>query len=156
MRKTILEVAVVLAVVALIAVPVMAAAQKANLIPCVVTYPDGVTPPPGGGFVIFNNTSGPNNLVMTLALKGVQPNTEYDIYLGVDSWGLVPGDVVKVGTVKTNRQGNANFHLNTAVASGEHTLNVDVTLKGSGSDIYELPGIHDSPTGGVTMTFKSK
>jgi hypothetical protein len=151
MRKTILEVAVVLAVVALIAVPVTAAAQKANLVPCPLNYPDGVTPPPGGGFVIFNNTSGPNNLVMTLSLKGVQPNTEYDIYLGVDTWGT-PG---KVGTVKTNRQGNASFHLNTAVSRpGAHTLNVDVTLKDSGSDIYELPGIHDSPMGGVTLNFK--
>jgi len=153
MKKTILEIALVLAVVAVIAVPVMAAAQKTNLIPCVQTYGPGSTLPlpPGGGFVIFNNTSGPNNLVMTLSLKGVQPNTEYDIYLGVDTWGT-PG---KVGTVKTNGQGNANFHLNTAVSRpGTHALNVDVTLKGSGSDIYELPGIHDSPMGGVTLNFK--
>ncbi|MBI2859233.1 MAG: hypothetical protein HYX90_09160 [Chloroflexi bacterium] len=68
------------------------------------------------------------------------------MYLGVDTWGT-PG---KVG----NGQGNANFHLNAAVASGTHTLNVDITLKGSGADIFELPGIHDSPMGGITLTFK--
>lgn len=150
MKKTILEIALVSAMIAAIAVPVMAAAQKASLVACPINYPDGTTPPPGGGFVIFNNTSGPNNLVMTLALKGVAPNTAYDIYLGVDVWGT-PG---KVGTVTTNRQGNANFHLNTAVAAGTHTLNIDITLSGSGSDIYELPGIHDSPMGGVTLNFK--
>ena len=78
------------------------------------------------------------------------PETAYDIYLGVDTWGT-PG---LVGTVTTNKQGNANFHLNTAVALGTHTLNVDIVLQGSGADIYELPGIHDSPMGGVTVTFK--
>ncbi len=151
MKKTILEIALVSAMIAAIAVPVMAAAQKASLVACPINYPDGTTPPPGGGFVIFNNTSGPNNLVMTLSLKGVQPNTEYDIYLGVDTWGT-PG---KIGTVKTNVQGNANFQFSTTVSRpGNHTLNVDVTLKGSGLDVYELPGIHDSPMGGVTLNFK--
>ena len=152
MKKTIIEVALVLALVALIAVPVMAAAQKASLIPCVATYGPGSTlpAPPGGGFVIFNNTSGRNNLVMTLALKGVSPDTAYDIYLGVDVWGT-PG---KVGTVTTDAEGNANFHLNTRVAPGTHVLNIDITLSGSGSDVYELAGIHDSPMGGVTMNFK--
>jgi hypothetical protein len=150
MKKTITQIAVVLAVVAMIAVPVMAAAQKVNLVPCSINYGPGATPPPGGGFVVFNNSSGSKNLQMTVSLKGVSPNTEYDIYLGVDVWGT-PG---KVATVKTNRQGNANFHLNTTVARGTHILNVDVTLKGSEADIYELPGIHDTPMGGVTMTFK--
>ena len=152
MKKTIIEVALVLAIVALVAIPVMAAAQKVSLVACPRNYPDTVTPPPGGGFVIFNNTSGRNNLILTLALKGVEPDTAYDIYLGVDVWGT-PG---KVGTITTDAEGNANFHLNTSVAPGTHTLNVDVTLNGSGSDIYELPGIHDGPMGGVTMTFKSK
>jgi len=155
MKKAMLLTAVAALLVTLVAVPVvMAAAQKVNLVPCPSNYPGpGPEPkpfPPGGGFVVFNNSAGPNNLVMTVALKGVLPKTAYDIYLGVDSWGT-PG---KVGTVKTNGQGNANFHLNTAVASGTHTLNIDVVLKDSGSDIYELPGIHDSPMGGVTMTFK--
>lgn len=151
MKKAMLLTTVTALLVTLVAVPVvMAAAQKVNLVPCPLNYPTGSTPPPGGVFVVFNNSAGPNNLVMTVALKGVTPKTAYDIYLGVDSWGT-PG---KVGTVTTNGQGNANFHLNTAVASGTHTLNIDVVLKGSSADIYELPGIHDSPMGGVTMTFK--
>jgi hypothetical protein len=151
MKKTMIAVVLSLALVALVAAPLMAAAQKANLVPCPINYPNPAALPPGGGFVVFNNSAGPNNLEMTVALKGVMPNTEYDIYLGVDVWGT-PG---KVGTVTTNAQGNANFHLNTAVgAPGTHALNVDVTLKGSGADIYELPGIHDSPMGGVTMIFK--
>jgi len=149
MRRTI-EVALALAIVALIAVPVLAAAQKVNLVPCPYNYGPGVTPPPGGGFVIFNNSAGAKNLQMTISLKGLQPKTSYDIYLGVDAWGT-PG---KVGTVRTNVQGNANFHLNTAVARGTHVLNVDITLAGSGADVFELPGIHDSPMGGVTLKFK--
>ena len=152
MKKTMIKVALVLALVALVAIPAMAAAQKVSLVACPINFPDGVTPPPGGGFVIFNNTSGRNNLVMTLVLRGVAPDTAYDIYLGVDAWGT-PG---KVGTVTTDADGYADFHLNASVTPGTHTLNVDVTLNGSGIDIYELPGIHDDPMGGVTMTFKSK
>jgi hypothetical protein len=136
--------------IGILAVPAMAAAQKVDLVACPLNYP-GATQPPGGAFVVFNNSAGPNNLEMTVALKGVLPSTEYDIYLGVDSWGT-PG---KVGTVLTNPKGNANFHLNTAVGvSAEHTLAVDITLKGSGSDIYETEGIHAGPMGGVVLTFK--
>jgi hypothetical protein len=144
------EVALALALVALLAVPVMAAAQKVTLVPCPFNYGSGETPPPGSVFVIFNNSAGAKNLQITVSLKRALPNTEYDIYLGVDNWGT-PG---KIGTVKTNRQGNGNFHLNTKVARGTRVLNVDITLAGSDADIYELPGIHDTPMGGVTMNFK--
>jgi hypothetical protein len=150
MKRRIALLVLCLSVVAALAVPVIAAAQKTALVPCPLNYPDPASAPPGGGFVIFNNSAGPDNLEMTLALKGVMPDTAYDIYLGVDVWGT-PG---KIGTVTTNKQGNATFHLNTAVAPGERVLNVDVTLAGSGSDIYELAGIHDGPMGGVTMTFE--
>ena len=148
MKKVVLLTTVVALLVCLVAVPVvMAAAQKANLVPCPINYP--TTPPPGGGFVVFNNSAGPDNLEMTVALKGVKPNTDYDIYIFVDGAWL---NGALSGTVTSNEQGNANFHLNTAVTSGTHTLNIDVTLKGSGLDVYELPGIHIG--GGVTMTFK--
>ena len=150
MKKLLIALAICLLVVGVMGGPVLAKAQKVDLVPCPINYP-GPDLPPGGGFVVFNNSAGSNNLEMTVALKGVMPNTAYDIYLGVDSWGTRG----KVGTITTNGQGNANFHLNTAVsAPGTHTLNIDVTLKDSRADIYELPGIHDSPMGGVTLTFK--
>jgi hypothetical protein len=148
MKRQVVVVATVLALVALIVVPVIAAAQKAGLVPCPINYP-GPTLPPGGGFVVFNNSAGPNNLEMTLSLKGVSPNADYDIYVFVDGAWL-GGD--KVGTVTTNKQGNANLHLNAAVSTGSHVLNVDVTSAGSFADVYELPGIHTGD--GVTMDFK--
>ncbi len=130
---------------------VFAAAQKVELVACPINYPSGTTPPPGGGFVIFNNPrSAGHNLEVTVSLKGVTPNTEYDIYLFVDQ-GL-EGD--KIGTVKTNPRGNATLHIDGLLEEGTHVLAVDVTLKGSGADVYETSGIHDNPMEGPSMTFK--
>ena len=129
MKKTIITVALVLALVAAIAVPVMAAAQKVALTPI-----PGLS---GGGFVIFNNSAGPNNLEVTVALKGAPANATYDIYLFVDgSWY----NGAPVGTVTTNKQGNANFHINVAVDPGEtHDLDVDVALPVTGADQFLTP-----------------
>ena len=72
--------------------PVLAKAQKMDLVPAVANAP-------GGGFVVFNNSAGTSqSFEMELALKKVAPNTAYDIYLFVD--GTVSGD--KIGTVTTN------------------------------------------------------
>jgi hypothetical protein len=147
MKKLVFIIVTGMVLVGLMAAPVIAAAQKVDLVKCPYNYP-GQTSPPGGAFVIFNNSAGPNNLELTVALKGVLPNTEYDIYLGVDTWGT-PG---KIGTITTNNKGNANFHMNRMVTAGTHTLALDITLKGSGADIYETPGIHNG--GGTVLTFK--
>lgn len=154
MKRTTIAVVLSLVLVALIAVPVWAAAQKANLVACPINYPAGLA---GGGFVIFNNSAGPNNLEITLSLKGAAPNTTFNVYLGVDSWAT--GSAL-VGTVTTNKQGNGNFHLNTAVARGTaHVLNIDVATS-TGADVFELPGIHNEEAvpatamGGVTLNFK--
>ncbi len=127
------------------------AAQKSELIPCPINYPAGSTVPPGGGFVIFNNPADANhNLEMVVSLKKVEPNTAYDIYLFVDQG--VTGE--KLGTITTNKQGNANFHAKGSLEPGTHVLALDVTLQGSGADVYETSGIHDVPMEGPSMTFK--
>lgn len=140
------------AVVLCVAGLAVAKAVKVELVPCPINYPDPENLPPGGGFVIFNDSAGAgHNLELTVSLKGVEPDTAYDIYLFVDG-GWYAGE--KAGTVTTNKRGNANFHMNALIEEGEHTLAIDVTKEGSGSDVYETPGIHDKPMGGTVMTFK--
>ena len=150
MKRIGVGLAVGLVILAMTSVIVFAAAQKVNLVPCPVNYPPGSSSPPGGGFVIFNNPKGMNvNLVVTVSLKGVEPKTSYDIYVFVDNAWL---NATKAGTIKTNAQGNANFHLNALLTKGEHILALDVTKAGSGSDAYETPGIHQGQ--GTLMIFK--
>ncbi len=150
MKKIVVGVVVGLAILTIMAAFVFAAAQKVKLVACPLNYPAGSTPPPGSGFVIFNNTRGVNlNLVVTVSLKGVEPNAVYDIYLFVDGASL---NGTKVGTIKTNPRGNADFHLNTLLTKGQHILALDVTKTGSGSDVYETPGIHGGT--GTVMIFK--
>ena len=140
---------VVLLMVIVFATSVCGKAQKVDLVICPLNYP-GPDYPLGGGFVIFNNSSGTeHNLELTVSLKGVEANTEYDIYLFVDGVGTYP---VPQGSVTSNKKGNVNFHMNVLLAPGEHILALDVTLAGSGSDIYETPDIHSG--GGTVLEFK--
>ncbi|MHC4627173.1 MAG: hypothetical protein ACYTDV_09360 [Planctomycetota bacterium] len=138
------------AVVLCVAGVALAKAVKVELEPCPINYPDPENLPPGGASVVFNNSAGAgHNLELTVSLKGVEAGTAYDIYLFVDGgWH----DGAKAGTVTTNKRGNANFHLNTLLEKGEHTLAIDVTKEGSGADVYETPGIHSGD--GTVMTFK--
>ena len=125
MKKILIALALCLVAVGLIVSPAMAAAQKVDLAPIA-----GLN---GGGFVIFNNSSGPNNLEVTVSLKGAAANT-YGVFLFVDGvwYGGAP-----VGAITPNKQGNANFHINVAVAPGTHLLAVDVALPlPSGADQY--------------------
>jgi len=137
----------VLLMVVVFGTAALAKAEKVDLILCNYYTPGVETP--SGGFVIFNNSSGTeHNLELTVSLKGVKADTEYDIYLGYANWTVVE----LVGTVKTNASGNANLHINVLLESGDLLLNIDVTLKGSGADVFETPGIHTG--GGTWMTFK--
>ena len=105
---------------------------KTDLVP----YPTG----PAVGAVIFNSSAGsPNNLELTLMLKKVSPNKSYDVYLFLD--GNTSGTGVVVGSLTTNGVGNGTFHVNTYVTPGIHTVAVDVTLAGSGNDVYVTPGL---------------
>lgn len=142
MKKLITASALCLLMVAIIAVPALAAAQKVDLAPAPVLPPNS-----GGGFVVFNNSAGPNNLEVTVALKGVAAGATYDIFLFVDgAWY----NAAPIGTVTTNKQGNANFHANLALDPGTYDLAIDVALPlPSGADQY-LAGFPD----GVKMTFK--
>ncbi len=106
---------------------------KTDLVP----YPSGMAV----GAVIFNSSAGdPNNLELTVQLKKVSPNTTYDVYLFLDGNGNGTGTVV--GTITTNAAGNGTLHVNTYVTPGIHTVAVDVTLHGSGSDVYVSPGLY--------------
>jgi hypothetical protein len=102
------------------------------------------------GAVIFNSSAGsPNNLEMTLQLKKVTPNTAYDVYLFLDTYAS--GQGVVVGTFTTNGDGNGTFHVNAYVTPGIHTVAVDVTLHGSGNDVYVTPGLYGQ---NLFMTFR--
>jgi hypothetical protein len=150
MKKITTSLLVCLAITAIASVLAFAAAQKVDFVPCPINYPDSITLPLGGGFVIYNNPAGSDhNLDVTVSLKGVERNTAYDLYLFVDDdWY----NGAKVGTVTTNRQGNATFHMNGLLSPGIHVLTFDVTLAGTFADIYETPGIHQSE--GVSMNFR--
>ncbi len=151
MKKILKAMLICMAVAVIVSGFLWAAAQKSELIPCPINYPERSPAPPGGGFVIFNNPSSANhNLEMVVSLKKVEPNTAYDIYLFVDQG--VTGELL--GTITTNKQGNANFQAKGSLERGTHVLALDVTLHGSGSDIYETSGIHDAPMEGVSMNFK--
>ncbi len=141
MKKLAVGLLACMVVLAVTSTLVLAAAQKVELVACPFNYPDPEALPPGGGFVIFNNSAGENhNLEMTVSLKGLEPKTEYDIYLFVDGAWF---DGAKAGTVTTNGKGNVNFHLNALLGAGEHVLALDVTKAESSADVFETPGIHE-------------
>ena len=107
--------------------------EQTDLVP----YPTG----DAVGAVIFNSSAGGSaNLELTLQLKKVTRNTAYDVYLFLD--GSTSGTGIVVGTVTTNGVGNGTFHVNTQVTPGIHTVGVDVTLHGSGNDVYVTPGLY--------------
>jgi hypothetical protein len=142
MKRILVSLVLCLVVVGIIASPALAAAQKVDLVP------NPKWNAPGGGFVVFNNSVGPNNLKVTLALKGVTPDTSYDIYLFVDtSVGIM------LGTIMTDGKGNANLHINNLVAAGQHNLGVVVTLNNN-PNAYYLSTDFISPNMSATLTFK--
>ena len=105
-----------LLVAGLVATPVLAKADKVDLVP--------VTGLSGGGSVIFNNSSGANNLEVTVQLKGAPAAATYDVYLVVD---CVNYQGAPVGTITTNPAGNATFHVNAQVderAAGRHSTRI--------------------------------
>jgi len=125
---------------------------KVDLLPCPYNYPDPDNPPLGEVFVIFYNSPGTGyNFEMIVSLIGVEPTTEYDIHLSVTESGGWSAN--KVGTVESDGSGNATFYMSDLLAPGLHTLGVVITLKGSGSDIYETPGVHPPYVGDPAMSF---
>ncbi len=107
--------------------------EKTDLVP----YPPGAAV----GAVIFNSSAGnPSNLEMTVQLRNATPNTSYDVDLFLDTFAS--GQGVVVGTLTTNGVGNGTFHVNTQVTPGVHTVAVDVTLHGSGNDVFVTPGLY--------------
>jgi hypothetical protein len=144
--------------IAVLATPALGAVQKVGLVPCSTDLPVGCAlndePSGGGGFVIFNDrdaSAGAVNLLVTVSLKGVKPDTAYDVYLFVDQINVG----VKLGTVTTNGVGNAVFVGGSPVGvPGAHDLAVDVTRAGSSNDVYLSSGLYSSPDMSATLTFK--
>lgn len=104
MKKIAIAVALSLLVVGIMAGPVLAKADKLPL--------NAIGSDTGDGFVIFNDNSGADNLQIEMSLKGAMPNATYDVIVRVS------GVDTPVGTVTTNRQGNANFHWSGSTAPG--------------------------------------
>jgi hypothetical protein len=80
---------------------------------------------PGGGFVIFNDTSGgPYNVQIQMSLKGAKPNTNYDVIVHIGA------PDTHVATVTTNAKGNANLHYSSSVASGDQQVGLGLKREG--------------------------
>lgn len=79
---------------------------------------------PGGGFVIFNDTSGPENVQIQMSLKGALPNTDYDVIVHIGAPDTY------VATVTTNAKGNANFHYSGSVDSGDQEVGLGLKREG--------------------------
>jgi len=136
MKKVFISLVVCLAMLALIAVPALAKAQKVDL--------DKAVGAPGGGFVVFNGPAGNNQFEMELALKGVEPNTAYDVYLDIPPLGVIGW---LVDTITTSAAGNANFHHNCPnsdtggpLPPGPYDFGVRVRMAGSLVDLYFMTG----------------
>jgi len=80
---------------------------------------------PGGGFVIFNDTSGPENVQIQMSLKGALPKADYDVIVHIGAPDAY------VATVTTNVKGNANFHYSASVASGEQQVGLGLKREGA-------------------------
>ena len=119
MKKVLLVLVIALALVGVMVVPALAKAQKVPL--------DPIGHDPGGGFVIFNDTSGPNNVRIQMSLKGAAPNTEYDVYVHLGAPDTY------VATVKTNPKGNVNFHYSGSVTprAQDHQVGLGLTRAGA-------------------------
>jgi hypothetical protein len=142
MKRILIALLLCLVLIITITVPTLAAAQKVDLVPSPKWNE------PGGGFVVFNNSAGPNNLEVTVALKAVRPDMAYDVYLYVDtSVGIL------LGTIMTNWQGNSNFHTDLVVSAGQHNLGVVVTWNNYTNPYYSSANFI-SPNMSATLTFK--
>ena len=104
MKKILIVVVLSLLMVSVMAVPALAAAQKVALMPFA-----GQEDPSGSGFVVWNNSSGgvDGGAELTVSLKGAVPAADYEVFKGIPVWPWY----LPIGTMTTNRQGNANFHM---------------------------------------------
>jgi hypothetical protein len=138
-KKVLISLVVSLAMLALIAVPALAKAQKVDLVKTDSNLP-------GGGFVVFNGPAGNNQFEFELALKGVEANTAYDVYVDIPYFGLGGFDWL-LDTITTSAAGNANLHHNCPnsdtggpLPPGPYDFGVHVTLAGSLVDLYFMSG----------------
>jgi hypothetical protein len=138
MKKILFALALGLLLVAAMAVPAMAAAQKLALAPIA-----GLT---GSGFAVINSSSGPNNFELTVSLKGAAPDTTFEVWL--ELYGQ-PTLGPAVGAFTTNKQGNGNFHINMAMVPGTYNLGIDVAI--GGGDQYLTSNVYGAP---ILYTFK--
>ena len=129
MKKILIAMVICLTLIALISGSVLAAAQKVPL--------NKIGNDDGSGFVIFNETSGPNNVQVQMSLKGAMANADYDVII------QIRGSDTYVGTITTNTRGNANFHYSYWEDSGYQRMGLG--LKRGGWQFG---------TGGIFHTFK--
>lgn len=129
MKKLLIALAICLIVVFIMGGPVLAKAEKVPL--------NQIGSDPGGGFVVFNDTSGPNNVQLQMSLKGALAKTTYDVIVHIN------GSDTLVGTVTTNKKGNANFHWSWSEA-GSGTRRLGLGLKREGQWQFGTGGVFHS------------
>jgi hypothetical protein len=134
---TLIALALAAAMLALVAVPALAQAQKVDLVKADPSLP-------GGGYVVFNGPAGNNQFECELALKGVETNTAYDVYLDIPPLGVFGWCI---GTIVTSAAGNANLHHNCPISDtvvplppGPYDFGIRVSLAGSPDYLYSMSG----------------
>lgn len=106
MRKYIvLFLALALMIVAISGIA-LAKADRQELVPYI---PFGPLDPDGSGKAIVNDSQGDVVLVITVTVKGLLPETTYDVK---SCTSLALADWTLLGTLTTNKNGNGHFHRN--------------------------------------------
>jgi len=85
------------------------ALAKADVQKLVPYTPHGPIDPDASGKAIVNCPKGDVVLVITVSVKGLDPNTEYQVK---SCTSLADADWKLIGTFTTNKNGNGHFHIN--------------------------------------------
>jgi len=123
MKKTVIALLVGLLMVSVLVVPALAKADRQELVPY---QPFGPIDPDASGKAIINRPKGDVVLVITVSVKGLEPEKSY-LVKSFSSWNV---DFTDIGTLITNKNGNGHFHINfregdTLPPIGHIYINVD-------------------------------
>lgn len=133
MRKLVIGVALCLAIVGLLAGPLLAqgAGLGAVKLPLYVLDSSQLWDDPCGGWgpqvgwAAISTTNANGKLIVKPHLDNGRPNTTFDIYVKING----PDYIGPVGQLTTNHQGKANARAELNIPDGSDTLNLQVAVR---------------------------